>query len=93
MKEEKKTEYPEKTPKDELQKTVTNSSPKIQDPNGTRTLTLALVAGHESRRANHYTIRHLSPMLECKFKPGQPSRWPSGKASAPRAGATEMGPQ
>ena len=47
MKEGRKPEYPEKTPGDELQKM----------PHETRTRILALVAGQDSRRANHYTTR------------------------------------
>ena len=38
-----------------LKKNATYLSPKIQAPSETRTRTLALVAGYESGRANHYT--------------------------------------
>ena len=68
MKEERKPEYPEKTPGDELQRmphtsyllgsTRTHTRPKIQAPSETGTRAVALVAGQESRHANHYTTRH-----------------------------------
>ena len=54
MKEGRKPECAEKTFDDELQKIYTTCySPKIQAPTKTRTRTPALVAGKESRRANH----------------------------------------
>ena len=58
MKEGRKPEHPEKTPDDGLQKMPhTKFSPKFQTSTETRTRTLALVAGKESRRSNRYTTR------------------------------------
>ena len=48
---------------DELQKMPHT---KIQAPSETRTRTLALVAGYESRRANHYTTRRPWPRFELR---------------------------
>ena len=69
MKEEKKPEYPEKTPDDEIQKNPTYQSPEIQAPTETRIPTLALEAGQDSRRVNHYITR----LSQC----GSTSNWVS----------------
>ena len=52
MKEGRKQEYLEKTPDDEPQKMPHSQAQKFME---TWTHSLALVAGEESRRANHYT--------------------------------------
>ena len=54
MKEGRKPEYPEQTRGSE---SATYYNLKIQAPSETRTRTVALVAGLESRHANRYTTR------------------------------------
>ena len=56
MKEGRKAEYPEKTPEDKLQKVSHTKTWKFKPQTETWTRTLALVAGLESRHANHYTM-------------------------------------
>ena len=57
MKEGRKPEHPEKTPGDELQKIPYTKVVRSKPRRETRTRTIALVAGKESRRANRYTTR------------------------------------
>ena len=57
MKEGKQPEYPEKTPGDELQKMPHTKAQRFKPQARIRTRTIALMAGKESRHANHYTRR------------------------------------
>ena len=57
MKEERKPEYPEKTPGNELQKMPHTKAQRFKPQARLEPSTTALVAGEKSRRANRYTTR------------------------------------
>ena len=61
---EEKTRVPRENPWQRASEHATYYSPEIQAPSETRTRTPALVAGKESRRANHYTTHHCAACLE-----------------------------
>ena len=89
MKEGRTPEYTEETPDDELQKRPHTKAQRFKPQ---ARLEPALVAGQEGRRANHYTKRRPITMIILVLWSRHPVRWPSGSASASRAGDTGIAP-